>query len=228
MNADPNLGVIELAAVALGDLTQELVLVGGCAVGLLVTDAARTPIRQTIDVDLVTEVTPRASYYALCEELRTRGFSEQQADGVICRWAKGPLLIDVMPTDGGVLGFTNTWYAPAAKNAVEHHLPSGRIIRLVTGPYFLATKLEAFAARGGGDYTHHDMEDIVTVVDGRMGIVDEVLGGNEQVRTFLMDEFEALLADPTFVDRLAWLLPPQELDARRPIVLDRMRLIAGL
>ena len=225
---DPNLGAVELAAAALGPLTNELVLVGGCAVGLLITDVARAPVRQTVDVDLVTEVTPRASYYALCEQLRAIGFSEQIADSVICRWARGPLLIDVMPTDGTVLGFTNTWYGPAAQNAVAHRLPSGQCIRLVTAPYFLATKLEAFASRGGGDYAHHDMEDIVAVVDGRASVVDEVLNSSEDVRRYLMDEFEALLADLTFMDRLAWLLPPQEVDARRKVVLERMRVIAGL
>jgi hypothetical protein len=164
----------------------------------------------------------------VCEQLRAIGFSEQLSDGVICRWARGSLLIDVMPTDGTVLGFTNTWYAPAALNSVEHRLPNGQCIRLIAAPYFLATKLESFADRGGGDYTHHDIEDIVTVVDGRMSIVDDVVHGSEDVRSYLMEEFEALLADPTFVDRLAWLLPPHDLDARRKIVLERMRVIAGL
>lgn len=175
MSQDRNLGAVELAAAALGELLDELVLVGGCAVGLLVTDPARTPVRQTIDVDLLTEVTPIASYYTLCERLRTQGFAEQPTEGVICRWAKGGLLIDVMPTDRKVLGFTNTWYEQAAQEASVYALPSGRRIRLITAPHFLATKLEAFASRGGGDYLHHDMEDIVTVIDGRDSIVDEVL-----------------------------------------------------
>jgi hypothetical protein len=228
VSADPNIGAVELAAAALGDLTDELVLVGGCAVGLLVTDPGRTPVRQTIDVDLVTEVAPRASYYALCEKLRARGFSEQVEHGVICRWARGSLLIDVMPTDGAVLGFTNSWYRPGALHAVDHLLPSGKRIRLIAAPYFLATKLEAFASRAGGDYAHHDMEDIVTVVDGRDSIVAEVMNAEDEVREYVMDEFETLLASPTFVDRLIWLLPHHEADTRRPIVLDRMRLIAGL
>jgi hypothetical protein len=34
----------------------------------------------------------------------------------------------------------------------------------------VATKLEAFLKRGGGDYiASHDLEDIVTVVDGSQG-----------------------------------------------------------
>ncbi len=228
MSGDPNLGAVELAAAALGDLLDELVLVGGCAVGLLVTDPGRTPVRQTIDVDLVTEVTPTANYYALGERLRANGFSEQPTEAVICRWAKGQLLIDVMPTDPDVLGFTNAWYGPAVKQARPYQLPSGRRIRLITAPLFLATKLESFASRGSGDYMHHDMEDIVTVIDGRESIVEEVLASPPDVRAFLMDEFDAVLADSQFVDRITWLLPPDALVQRQEVVLERMRRIAGL
>jgi hypothetical protein len=72
------------------------------------------------------------------------------------------------------------------------------------------------------------MEDIVTIVDGRATVVDEVLDSDESVRHFLMHEFDGLLADPIFTDRLAWLLPTRELEERRLVVLDRMRRIAGL
>jgi hypothetical protein len=50
---DPNLERVELVATALGPLRDELVFVGGCAVGLLMSDPGATPIRATIDVDLV-------------------------------------------------------------------------------------------------------------------------------------------------------------------------------
>jgi predicted nucleotidyltransferase len=225
---DPNIAIVELAVAALGPVADDLVLVGGCAVGLLLTDRGRPPVRQTVDVDLVTEVAPRSSYYALCERLRTRGFSEQPTEAVICRWAKGSLLIDVMPTDGSVLGFTNSWYAEAARSATRYALPNGGGVRLLTAPIFLATKLEAFRARGGGDYLHHDLEDIVTVLDGRDALATEVLLASREVQDYLADEFDALLADPVFVERLSWHLQPQELHARRGIVLERMRRIAGL
>ena len=228
VRADPNLGAVELVAAALGDVLDELVLVGGCAVGLLVTDPGRTPVRATIDVDLLTEVAPTASYYNLGERLRACGFTETSNEEVICRWAKGSLLIDVMPTQENVLGFANTWYAQAAQTAKPHRLPSGRSIRLISAPLFLATKLEAFANRGGGDYLHHDMEDIVTVVDGRNTIVEEVLNCAPQARAFLRAEFDDLLADPRFTDRLTWLLPPDNLSARQEVVIARMRKIAGL
>ena len=53
---DPNLAQVELIAHVLGSLREELVFVGGCAVGLLMTDPAASPARVTYDVDLVVEV----------------------------------------------------------------------------------------------------------------------------------------------------------------------------
>ena len=47
MTNDPNLAQVELIAAALGSLRERLVLVGGCAVGLLFTDRAAAPARVT-------------------------------------------------------------------------------------------------------------------------------------------------------------------------------------
>jgi len=228
VNPDPNIGAVERAMSELGDLADELLLIGGCAVGLLVTDPGATSVRATKDVDVLTEVTPLVNYYELCDRLKTRGFVEYQGDDVMCRWIKDGIMLDVVPTDGDILGFTNSWYQPAAKVPVIQNLPSGTVVRIISAPYFLATKLEAFASRGRGDYTHHDMEDIVTVVDGRESIVEEVLAGDEELRGFLRDEFEALLIESAFVDKLSWLLSPHEAVARQPILIERMRRIAGL
>ena len=74
---DPNIGTLELAAHALEPLLNELVLVGGCAVGLLITDQARPPVRYTIDVDFLAEVTPLSEYYKLCKKLKALGFQER-------------------------------------------------------------------------------------------------------------------------------------------------------
>ena len=40
-------------ALGLGDLREQVVLVGGAAVGLLITDAGASEARVTIDVDLI-------------------------------------------------------------------------------------------------------------------------------------------------------------------------------
>lgn len=40
----------------LGPLVEDFVFLGGCAVGLLLTDRAAPPVRATVDVDVITEV----------------------------------------------------------------------------------------------------------------------------------------------------------------------------
>ena len=80
-----------------------------------------------------------------------------------------------MPTDTIILGFGNKWYAPAAEKTDLVQLPSGKSIRMVSAPYFLITKLEAFDGRGKGDYlASHDIEDLIAVLDGRPAIIGEV------------------------------------------------------
>lgn len=103
MSADPNLPLVDSVVSELAELAKDLVLVGGCAVGLLVSDPARPSIRATTDVDLITVATPLSNYYRLCDQLRAKGFSEQAGDAPICRLAKSSLYIDIMPTHGEVL-----------------------------------------------------------------------------------------------------------------------------
>lgn len=80
----------------------------------------------------------------------------------------------MMPIDEDVLGFSNKWYPPAIASA-ELRSIAGSEIRVVTPVYFVATKLEAFHGRGANDVAmSHDVEDIVTVVDGRPEIVGEI------------------------------------------------------
>ena len=85
--ADPNVSRVELVAAALGDLRDELVLVGGCAASLLINAPTAPPPRVTFDVDLVAEVAALRNYYALEERFTQRGFKRDVApDAPICRW----------------------------------------------------------------------------------------------------------------------------------------------
>ena len=84
-----------------------------------------------------------------------------------------------MPTDETVLGFSNHWYAQAAASAMRLRLPSGKTIKRISAPAFLATKFEAFHTRGKADLiASHDFEDIVNVIEGRTAIVDEAGAGD--------------------------------------------------
>lgn len=222
---DPNVSVVELVAQSLGPLRDELVLVGGCAVGLLITDAGRPPVRQTTDVDLIAQVVSITDYYRLHPRLKECGFVESPDAENICRWKKGSLIVDVMPTTD-VLGHSvNRWYGEAINDPVRMTLPNGLPILVVSAPLFVATKVESFHGRGNDDYLHHDMEDILNVVDGREELFDEVQAGSAEVREFLQAEFDDLLSDSTFIDQLSWQVTPA---ARVEVVLRRLRSLAGL
>lgn len=225
---DPNLAAVELVAKALGPLCSELVLVGGCSVGLLITDMARPPVRQTIDVDLVAQVTSLVDYYELHPKLRERGFKESAGDHM-CRWTKGHLIVDVMPSKDVLQHSTNVWFEAVVKNATVATLKSGQKIQVVSAPLFIATKLDSFHSRGNGDYLHHDMEDIISVFDGRLELADEIRASDESVRNFIADEVDALLADVTFVDQLPGHFRPDfASQSRVPMVVQRLRSVAGI
>lgn len=84
---NPNLQILEIAVERLGPLADDMVLVGGCATGLLLTDTAAPPIRATQDVDVITEVASLQDYHRLSSQLRKRSLKEdQRPDAPICRW----------------------------------------------------------------------------------------------------------------------------------------------
>ena len=230
MNVDSDLGVntllLDEMVGLLGEVAVDLVFVGGCATGLLVTSSRAQGVRVTTDVDAVSEATTITQYHALEKRLRAKGFRHDP--DVICRWRVAGLQLDVMPSGPNVLGFHNRWYPIVAETASPYLLPSGRSIRLITSPLFLATKLEAFQDRGAGDYlASHDLEDIVTVVDGRAELLEEVGGANEVVRVYLRERLSALLVIDAFVDALPGHLSGDAASqARVPIILERLRRLA--
>ena len=224
-----SLQLIELAAEHLGPVCDEVAFLGGASLVLWIDDPAAPDPRATIDVDVVVVVENRRGYYELGERLRGQNFSEDPADGVVCRWRhRTGLILDVMPTDENVLGFTNTWYEPAIEHAAVLTLPSGRRIKAVTPPYLLATKLEAFVNRGHEDYLASvDFEDIVRLVDGRSTLADEIRAAPDDLQAFLRVEFARRIDDERFQTGIAaGLMPDAASQARRPLILNRLREIA--
>lgn len=211
--SDPNVAKVELIAEALGTLRERLVLVGGCATGLLFTDPAAAPARVTYDVDLLAEVAALVDYHQLEKEFSRLGFTrDMAADAPICRWRLRELEVDLMPTESSILGFSNRWY-PLAVEAAQHWvLPSGITIRLIAAPAFMATKLVAFADRGNRDFlASHDLEDVINLIDGRPELIDEVAKSPTELRAWLAAQCRALLNTPAFHDGLQGLILPDAL-----------------
>jgi hypothetical protein len=224
-----NIELLEIAAERLRPLLSEIVFVGGCATGLLVTDPGAAPVRRTYDVDVIAEITSYAEYTIFSERLRELGFQEDASEGApVCRWQYQGLLLDVMPLDAKILGFSNRWYADALRTAAEVRLRRGLTLRAITAPYFLGTKIEAFRGRGRGDYfASHDLEDFITVVDGRTSLLDEVEAASSELRRFIGEAVGALLSEPRFLDALpGYLLPDEANQARIAPLVEKLRALS--
>jgi hypothetical protein len=205
--------------------------VGGSVTGLLITDEAAPDPRTTFDVDAIAEITSYAAYAAFGDRLRALGFLEDNREGApLCRWVHHGTILDVMPLDERILGFSNRWYRAAMKSSVMERLSDDLEIRMITGPLFIATKLEAFKGRGGRDFHgSHDLEDLISVVDGRAVLVMEVQECAADIRTYVRGEIKGLLATPRFLDALpGYLLPDPASQSRIRIVLRRLEELASL
>ena len=227
----PNLEMLRVAVKNLGELADEMVFVGGCTTGLLITAEGAAEVRATDDVDSIVEVTSYGQYNTFAEKLKKIDFREDTREGApTCRWVKGEIVLDVMPLDEKVLGFTNIWYQPAIETAEEQEIAPRMTIKVISAPYFCATKLEAFDSRGVGDYlASHDLEDIITVIDGRAEIIDEISRAPEDVRKYISDKIAGLLKTGQFLDALpGYLLPDDASQGRLRILMDRLTEIAKI
>jgi len=132
---DPNRELLLSAARLLKPLLGELVFVGGCSTGLLITDDAASAVRATIDVDAIAEISSYPEYIAFSERLRNAGFTEDTREGApLCRWIQGDVTLDVMPLDAKILGFSNRWYRAAIIAAEVYMLEPSLQIRSIRGP----------------------------------------------------------------------------------------------
>ncbi len=218
---DPNLPHLRRVAEALGDLRDELVFVGGAVAGLLVTDPLASSVRATRDVDAVVNAS-RAVFHRIEKAVANRGFVRDVQSDVICRWVhkESGVLFDLMPVDPEVLGFSNRWYPYAVETAEPVELGPGIGIRLVSAVGFVATKLEAFAGRGAGDFlTSHDIEDVFNIVDGREELAAEMIAAPTELRQAVAAVFLRLISNPDFVNVLPGLIAEPE---RAGLILQRL------
>lgn len=228
--ANANLAMLEFMVKKLGALKDDFVFLGGCATALFIDDPAVPDVRTTLDVDCIVDVISLRHYHQLEKKLTEQGFKKSIADDVICRWRYDDAILDVMPTDEKILGFGNRWYKAAIKQTLRHQISTDVFIQSVSAPYFLATKFEAFNTRGNHDYLmSHDFEDIISVVDGRTGLINEVLSCDSDLKKFLQKTFMRLLENENFLSALPGHLNyGSSTTVRTEMVLKRIKQLTGL
>ena len=221
------ISMLETVARVLSQVPTTIVFTGGATIFLYLDEVAAPDIRPTDDVDCVVSIASRAEYYQLSELLKTIGLQENTESGApLCRWQYEGISIDVMPCDESVLGFSNRWYRPGIANSIRYQLPSGRQILIFSTPYLLASKIEAFTGRGGGNfYFSSDIEDIVALLDGRSSLFEEVQQADDGVKAFLSGWFRAELENlceiaPAFLSGAA------KISGRTRLLLERIERLA--
>lgn len=193
MSHHQNITRIKAVYHALGDLGKKVLFVGGATVSLY-SDRPASESRPTDDVDILIELISYSGYADVEESLRKRGFVHDIDSGIICRFKVQGIIVDVMPTEGDVLGFSNRWYPEGFANSMEKDLGNNCIIKLFQPTYFIASKLEAFKGRGGGDgRTSSDFEDIVYILNNRTTIWNEMQTATIGVKEYLQYQFKKLL-----------------------------------
>lgn len=222
MELTPSSTLIAVAATKLGPLNDEVVYVGGAVLGLLFTDEKTSPPRFTKDVDVLVQVASRIGYYEIEGRLLQLGFQNDMA-GPVCRFVHGPTVIDVMPTNEEILGFSNQWYPLAAETAWTTELPQGSKIRVISAPCFIAAKLEAFLdpnREGSLDvFTSRDFADILRVTDAREELGTELAQAPENLQGFVSQSIETVMALNYFEESISDYVG----EGRDLITLERLR-----
>ena len=188
-------------------------------------------MRATIDVDIVATAGTRVEYHRIGERLRKLGFRNDQTEGApVCRWKSDEgHVIDLMPVNDEILGFSNEWYPAAVEDPGSFDLGDSLIIHIPRPPIFLATKLAAFRNRGHGDLLLcHDLEDVITLVAGRPELVAEIRSEAPEVKLWIAPQIAAILDHPDFAYALPGALPDAERMPRyRNEVRERFAAIAA-
>jgi predicted nucleotidyltransferase len=194
-HAQINIDAVRRVAVALGELNQNVVYVGGAVVYLYIDNPAAEDVRPTKDVDFVIQIASPGKLEDLRILLYQKGFQQSTEDNVICRFRFHDIKVDVMSTQPVGWAPANPWFEGGFHKKLKKNL--GEVeVNLLPLSYFLATKFSAFADRGGSDpRTSHDFEDIVYILDNASSVKDEIVTSPQDVQAFLKEWFNKILTN---------------------------------
>ena len=188
-----NRAIIKRIAIALGDLNDKVIYVGGATVSLYINDDAADDVRPTKDVDIIVKVASMLELENLREALNQKGFKQSADLKVICRFKYEDILVDVMATKPISWAPGNKWFEKGFERLEKINIDNF-VIQIMPLTFFLASKFTAFEDRGGGDpRTSHDFEDITYILDNRTDW-DHVLlvEKDENVKLFLFEKLKII------------------------------------
>ncbi len=226
-NKTINIAVVEKVAIALQELKDKMVFVGGAVISLYTDDPAADEVRPTMDIDMTINVAGFGEWAQLQERLSQLKIQPDPQGHSICSYKYEDVLIDIIPSDDSPIGPANPWYKPGFASVIEVDVKSQKI-KILPAPYFLATKFSAFHDRGKDYRSSHDFEDIIYVIDNRTTIVEEIEKADQEVKVFLIEQFKKLLSHPQREEIIAAHIHPLVVAERLKIVIDKIHSIAAL
>ena len=224
-NRTLHLELIETIAAALGELNEKVAFVGGAVVGLYTNDLAAEDVRPTKDIDITLHIVSLGNLELFREALLSKGFIQHADDDVVCRFRYEGILVDVMATHPVGWAPANRWFAPGFDHLISRE-SDGQTFRLLSLPYFMATKFDAHADRGGSDpRTSKDFEDIVYLLDYVVNLDQQISAAPEDVKTYLIAQFEAILTDNLKKEAILAQLPYSIQMERFKIIMDKIETV---
>jgi predicted nucleotidyltransferase len=222
-----NLKVVEKVALALGELNDEMIYVGGAVVSLYVTDEGAELPRPTKDIDISVQVSSYAQMDQLREKLANKKIYPAPDETIMYRYSYEDILIDFIPYEETPLGPTNRWLKPGFEKAYPEKVGITEI-KILPVSLFLATKWEAFNSRGGDPRTSHDFEDIIYVIDNNRSVVDDVSNAQKDVRDFLKSMSKEIRSHPSANEIIECHINPLTANERRKLINGKLKQIVDL
>ena len=206
----------------------DFAFLGGSVLSLLVTDPSVSAIRVTKDIDVIVDVKTRKAFHVEERVLERLGFKHDTSeDAPVCRWVVDGVKVDVLPVREEVLGWKSKWFEEALGASCRVSV-GDREVKVISAPYFVALKLEAFESRGGGDFlTSTDFEDVICLLNGREGIVDEIKR-EAALCQVVSEKFAEYLKSPELEDAVeGFAFTETNPEVRKRVILDRFAAIAS-
>ena len=210
------------------DLPFDFAFLGGSILSLLITDDTVDTIRVTKDVDIIVDVKTRRDFHAVERLLEKLGFKHDTREGApVCRWIYDDTTIDILPIREDVLGWKSKWFGEALQTAQVRPCGGG-LAKIISSPYFVALKLEAFEERGEGNFLYStDFEDVICLFNGRETIADEI-GCDAPLAKLLGSKFKVYLDSPELEDAIDGFVQTEINPSERKVaIISRMKMVAA-
>jgi hypothetical protein len=226
-NQHINLKIVEKVALALGELNNEMLYIGGAVVCLYVTDEGAELPRPTKDIDISVKIKTYAQMDRLREKLATKNIYPAPTENVIYRYCYEDILIDFIPYDETPLGPTNSWLKPGFEKACPVKIGEAEI-KILPVSLFLAAKWETFKSRGNDPRFSHDFEDIIYIIDNNLNLVDDIKDADKKVQCFLKEMSNEILSHPSCSEIIECHLNPFTLEERKNLIIHKLKKILEL